>query len=393
MFLARRAIVVAIALLLAVQVVRNAAVHALATLHPAVAARFWAGHPAVEISLGLAEIGRAAGERRAIDQPTFAMIDDAATKAPLAPEPFLVRGVQARTAGDDELARRAFAAAQRRDPRSIPAAYFLAEYYLRTGRPLEGLEQTALLARLSPGGNRAVAPFIAAYARDRSNWPQIRALFRSQSGIEDGVLTQLALDARNTDAILALADAEHKNAHAPWLSPLLSSLVVAGDYLRAREVWNEIGRARLQRGKLLYDPEFASPGPPPPFNWKLVSGVVGLAERQPGKRLHVLFYGNQDGVLASQLLLLDTGAYRLKMQALGSSVHPENLRWSIRCDKTSEPFATIRLDEAASRGWTFDVPADCPAQWLELWGRSGDIAQQSEVSITAFSLSRAAPHA
>jgi hypothetical protein len=393
LLLARRLIVVAIALLLAVQVVRNAAVHAFAGLRPAMAARFWAGHPAVEISLGLAEIGRAAGQRRAISQPIFAMIDDAATKAPLAPEPFLVRGVQARAAGDDGLARRAFAAAQRRDPRSIPAAYFLAEYYLRKGRPLEGLEQTALLARLSPGGNRAVAPFIAAYARDPSNWPQIRALFRSQSSIEDGVLTQLALDARNTDAILALADGQHKKPHAPWLSPLMSSLVVAGDYARARAIWNEIGRARLQPGQLLYDPEFASSGPPPPFNWKLGSGVVGLAERQPGKRLHVLFYGNQDGVLASQLLLLDSGAYRLQMQAAAPSVHPEALRWSLHCDKASAPFASIGFDEAARRGWTFDVPVDCPAQWLELWGRSGDIAQQSEVTITALSLSRASPHA
>ena len=391
--LARRFIVIAIALLLAVQVVRNAAVHALATLHPAVAARFWAGHPAVEIALGLAEIGRAAGQRRAIDQPIFAMINDAATKAPLAPEPFLVRGVEARTAGDDGLARRAFAAAQRRDPRSIPAAYFLAEYYLRNGRSLEGLEQTALLARLSPGGNRAVAPFIAVYARDPSNWRQIRALFRSQSGIEDGVLTQLALDARNADAILALADAQHKNPHAPWLSPLLSSLVVAGDYLRARGIWNDVGRARLQPGQLLYDPDFASSGAPPPFNWKLVSGVVGLAERQPGKRLHVVFYGNQDGVLASQLLLLERGAYRLQMQAAGSSVHPEALRWSIRCDKASEPFASIGLDEAARRPWTFNVPVNCPAQWLELSGRSGDIAQQSEVTIAALSLSRAGAHA
>jgi hypothetical protein len=392
LLLAKRLFIVAIALLLALQIVRNAAVHAWAGLHPAIAAKVWAGHPAVEISLGLAEIGRAARERRPVDQPIFAMMADASTKSPLAPEPFLVRGVEAQTSGDREIARRAFEAAQRRDPRSIPAAYFLAEYYFRGGRPLEGLQQTALLARLSPGGNRAVAPFIALYARDRSTWPQVRALFRSQNGIEDAVLTQLALDPRNTDAILALADAQHKTPRAPWLSPLLSSLIVAGDYSRARAIWNEVARAGLQPRGLIYDPDFASPEPPPPFNWKLVSSVVGLAERRPGKRLHVVFYGNQDGVLASQLLLLDSGGYRLRMQAVGLSVHPEALRWSLRCDKASEPFTSIGIEEAVSRGWTFEIPANCPAQWLELSGRSGDIAQQSEATITALALEQAGAH-
>ena len=127
----RRLIVVAIALLVAVQVVRNAAVDALAPMDPAAAAKLWANHPSVEISAGLAQIGSDARQRKPIDPGTFRMIDDAAVKAPLAPEPFLVRGVQAQTGGDAEAAHRAFVAAQTRDPRSLPAAYFLADYYFR----------------------------------------------------------------------------------------------------------------------------------------------------------------------------------------------------------------------------------------------------------------------
>ena len=124
----RRIAVVLLALLLAVQVVRNAVVGALAPLHPDSAAKLWAGHPSVEISRGLAAIGRASRERKTIDPRVFATIDDAAAKSPLSPEPFLVRGVRAQTAGDLEAARRAFVAAQWRDPRSMPAAYFLANY-------------------------------------------------------------------------------------------------------------------------------------------------------------------------------------------------------------------------------------------------------------------------
>jgi hypothetical protein len=384
-----RGLIVAVAaLLLAVQVVRNAAAAALSPLHPATAAKFWAGHPTAEIASGLAEIGRAARERRDIPDGVFAMIDDAAAKSPLAPEPFLVRGVQARTAGDTDAARRAFTAAQWRDPRSMPAAYFLADYYFRAGDALHGLIQTALLARLSPRGTDVVAPFVAAYAQDRANWPQLRALFRSQEGLEDGVLIALAHDARNADAILALADADHRKPDSGWLKLLLSSLVASGDYARAHAIWSSVGHAR-KGGGLLYDAGFSEPEAPPPFNWSFSSGDVGLAERQPDGRLHVIFYGNQDGVLASQLLLLPAGAYRLQMQVVGAPVHPEALRWSMRCDKEKEPFATVGIADAATRGWTFKVPPGCSAQWIELSGRSGDVAQQSDVTIGGLALNRA----
>ena len=121
--------------------------------------------------------------------------------------------------------------------------------------------------------------------------------------------------------------------------------------------------------------------------------TVGLAERQPDGRLHVIFYGNEDGVLAGQLLLLPEGSYRLQMQVVGSPLHAEALRWSIRCDKKDQPEAIANVDQAARNGWTFQVPANCPAQRLELSGRSGDIAQQSEATIAALSLVRAGTRA
>ena len=382
----RRVVVAILALLLATQVVRNAAVGALAMLHPEAAAKLWRGHPAVEISLGLAEIGRASRTRTPIAPATFELIDDAAVKSPLSPDPFLVRGVQLRSEGDAKAARQAFLAAQRRDPRSLPAAYFLADHYFRAGDSLAGLQQTALLARLSPGGTAAVAPFVAAFAREPAHWPQIRAMFRSQPIMEQAVLASLAQDPRNVEALLALADQEHRKPDSPWLKAILTRLVEHGDYRRARALWSSIGGGRA--GDLVFDSGFSKPGPPPPFNWSLTTSGVGLAERQPGGRLHAIFYGNVDGVLASQLVALPAGTYRLAMQLVGSPVHAETLHWSIRCAKSGEVLATTGVDEAASRGWTFAVPANCEAQWLELSGRSGDIAQQAEVTIGGFTVAR-----
>jgi hypothetical protein len=381
-------VVVAVVLLLAAEVVRNSAVSALAAVRPQTAARLWPGHPAVRISLAMADIGASARERRPIDERSFAAMAQAAAEAPLSPEPFLVRGVRSQLSDDLDGALRAFLAAQWRDPRSLPAAYFLANHYLRHGDSYRGLQQTSLLARLSPGGTAAAAPFVAAYARDRSNWPMIRSLFRSQPELEDGVLNALARNPGNADAILAISGPAHRRPDSAWLATLLNSLVTAGQYSRARAIWSAIAGARTGSA-LVYDADFTAPQAPPPFNWSLAGSTIGLAERQPGGGLHLIFYGNRDGVLASELVMLAPGTYRLDLQLVGAAVRPELLRWSIRCDRSSEPISTAALDTVARRGWTFAIPANCPAQWLELSGRSGDIAQQSDATFARLRLKRA----
>ena len=257
---------------------------------------------------------------------------------------------------------------------------------------LEGLKQTVTLARLSPGGAQAAAPFLAAYAQDRANWPEMRALFRSQAWLEGGVLAALARDPRNTDAILALSDANHRTPDSDWLPVLLSSLITSGDYARARAIWSSIGGGHAPVDSL-FDAGFSAPEPPPPFNWSLASSTIGLAERQPGGRLHAIFYGNVDGVLASQLVLLPAGNLS-DGDAVGRLAGPS--RSAAMVDplrQVAEPVASAAVDEVASRGWEFQVPADCAAQWLELSGRSGDIAQQSDVTITGLTLKKAGPNA
>ena len=127
---------------------------------------------------------------------------------------------------------------------------------------------------------------------------------------------------------------------------------------------------------------------PPPFNWNLVSSTVGLAEREPGGRLHMIFYGQEDGTLASELLVLPAGAYRLTMSVSGDQSRMRTMNWSVRCAGSTKPFALVGLD-AAARGWAFTVPAGCPAQWLELSGISGDISQQTDATISGLRLTAA----
>ena len=385
-----RAIVAIIAaLLIAVQVARNAAVHALSEARPAEAAKFWSGHPASEIGVAMTEIARASRARRPVPESAFAQIADAAAKAPLAPEPFLVRGVQAGLAGDVRAAQRAFEAAQWRDPRSLPAAYFLADRYFRAGDLTQGLREVAALARLSPDGGTAAAPYIAQYATSPANWPALRALFATNPGLAQRVLTTLASNAQTVPAALALSG-PRESENQQWLQVLVNTLVQAGDYAKAHAAWARLAGGGAHAGELVHDPDFRDSIAPPPFNWQFTSSTVGLAERQKGGRLHVLYYGDEDGTLANQLLLLGPGRYRLTMRLVGEAARAHALTWSLWCDKAAQPLASITLDIAAARGWQFEVPSGCAAQWLKLSGTSADMPQQTDISVTDLTLTKVA---
>lgn len=383
----RSILAVVSALLVAVVVVRNAVVLQFAKTDPKTAARVWPSHPSSQLWLGLTEIGLSARARRPVAPATLELIRDAAAKAPLAPEPFLVRGVQGQMAGNQQLATAAFVAGRLRDGRSIPARYFLAEQYFRQGDAARGLREIAILARMIPDGVNDLAPFVASYAKDPRTQPQLRALFRSDPGLEQAALTTLATDARNADMVLGLAT---PSAKAPqWTEMLLRSLIKAGEYGKAQQIWAKLGRVRPANSSI-FDSKFEGSDAPAPFNWTLTSSTVGLAERQPGGRLHVIFYGQEDGLLAGQLLVLAPGRYRLAMRIEGQGVGAAALRWSVTCARSGQTLASLPLSEAAraSAGAPFEVPADCGAQNLQLIGSAAEIPQQVERTISNLVLVR-----
>lgn len=385
----RRVAILVCALLLAVQIVRNAAVAALAEALPQSAARVWPDHPQVRAQTGMIAIASATGNRKPVPQTVFQAVNDSALKAPLLAQPFLVRGVQAQLAGDDALARAAFIAAERRDPRALPPHYFLAEQDLRIGHVAHGLSELAVLADLAPGGAVSVAPFVATFARDRRNWPAVRSLFRRNPDLSGRTLATLAADPANAATIVALAGPATPGSNEEWLGPLLGNMISAGKYAQARALWASRANLSLSRDQPLFDSAFSNAAPPPPFNWALTSSSVGLAERLPGGRLHAIFYGQQDGPLARQLLVLEPGAYRLTMRITGDPARREALAWSVTCAKSAAPLATVDLATASQRAWSFTVPPSCAAVWLELAGVSNDIPKAADVTISELRMSRA----
>jgi len=380
----RTGLVLAAAFYLAFLVIRVALVQSDASKNAPWMAKFWPGHPAVVLESGLVEVGARAAAAEPIDAALVNRLLAASAKAPLAPEPFLVRGVGAQLARDHQLALRAFLAARERSPRTIAARYFLADHYFKAGLTNPGLAEISIIARLVPQSLPSVVPFLADFARSPGATPQVKELLRNHPRLEPVLLETLSDDAQNVDLILALWSGRGGEQDVAWQSRLLAQMVGAGHVELARATWARFTGGSAEPDQL-FDPEFGK-RTLPPFGWTLASGPAGVAEPEGGGRLHALFYGRDDLALAWQILTLKPGRYRLSMK-VEATPSPNALHWTVKCLPSSNEVGLVALDRSGSLSTTFAVPpANCAAQRLELSGAAQQIPQRADVTISQFRL-------
>ena len=389
-----RTIAVALlALLAAWQVIRSAFVQAYGADEPAKAAALWPSHPDILFKTALDEIANAAATGHPVPRQQIEAIYAAAARAPLAPEPFLVRGVDAQLAGNPTLAGRAFEAARQRDPRSLAAHYFLADHFLRTNQPEAGLEELARLTRLVPNGIASVAPYYARYAKERGGAARMKKVLGEHPEFAPDVMAALAMEASNADLILYLAgDHPEPQGEPPlWHGRLVEGLVASGQYRKARVIWSQLSGEQFASDSGLFDPQFSGKKAPPPFNWSLLSTASGLAEEQGNGRLHVIYYGRDNADLASQTLTLRPGRYRLSLKVEGGTKSLSSLAWKLSCLPAKRTLLSLAL--AAPQGQPvgdFTIGSDCPAQLLSLTGTPPDYPETVDVTLSALSLTRTA---
>jgi hypothetical protein len=386
----RTIIVAMLALVSMVLVVRTAFVDAYASSDPVKAAAIWPGHPSVILASGLEEIGRHAAAGRPADKAMVDRLVATAIKDPLAPEPFLVRGVEAQLAGNEALAGRAYVAARDRQPRAVAARYFLAAHYLRTGQIQPGLSEISSLTRLVPQSLDKIGPYLAAYARSEGATAQVKLMLLRNPRLEPVLLNELAVDARDARLALLLWSGRGGETARPWQARMVNTLVAAGRFEEGHAAWLRFTGGPVLQDQLI-DTNFQSQALPP-FGWTLASGSAGVAEPEEGDRIHVLYYGRDNLVLASRLMMLKPGSYRLSMQVSGASPLAKSLAWKVRCLPSSAEIANVELADARKGGVLgvgFAAPATgCNAQSLELTGLSPEFPEQAEVTITSLKLER-----
>ena len=394
----RTALVLALALAGAVQVARSAVVQHSIASRPDLAAMLWPSHPRVELALAMAEIGKAASAGQAPAAASVARSMAAARRAPLAVEPYLIRGAIAQSEKRDDLAERLFVEASRRDPRSAAARYFLAQRYLTSGRPGDGLRQASVLVRLVSGGPAALVPAIAQYARAPDALPTLRRMFASDHGLRDAVLSELARDAGNYDLIVRLAGDDIGRGEplvAPvWQTQLLRSLIDRGEFGRARALWLRISGLRTAPAGI-FNPQFARLAAPAPFNWSFGGGEFGFAEPAAGNSLQVIYYGRANAEFANQTLLLAAGTYELRMRVVRDSDSGSGLAWTVACGPAGAVLLNLPIGDiegvARPISGRFAVPAGCSSQTIRLTGTAREYAASEQVTINDLQLVRQRP--
>jgi hypothetical protein len=384
----RTIVVVAVAGLLAFQVVRTALIADPSTRNT-IAPRLWPGHPTLLTNRTMAEIGARAARGQTPLAETMRQVEVIANKAPLAAEPFLVEGAMAQIEGRPEHAEQLFLAARMRDPRSAAARYFLADRYLRTMRVAPALEEIAALSRLYIDARAQFGPALATFAKMPGGVSQLRRFFRTSPELEPFVLADLAKDARNADLVLALwgrRPVDPKALPPEWQGILIRKLIEQGQYAKAYAIWRRL--AGVERGAgTIFNPGFRKLPAPPPFNWEL-TGTGGVVEPTAGDRLQVIYYGRQDAVLAEQLLMLAPGRYELGMEISGPLGDEGEIGWTLSCMPRTDAIFQLPVTRKGRLTGKFTVPQNCPVQRLRLTALPGPFPQSQEFTIGGLTLTR-----
>jgi tetratricopeptide (TPR) repeat protein len=373
---------------MAVEVARITVANASADENPARSAWLAPFSPPALVSTAMSEVGSAAAAGQDVSHSTLQRLKLAAGAAPLQPEPFLVHGAIAERTGDLARARSLLEMARWRDPRSPAALYLLADVWLREGNIVQGLRQLALMSRIMPATSVQLVPALAEFARAPRASETLDSILRTNPELRRPLLIALAADPANADLVLALSGPERGSAEPQslvWKSRLLRGLVQRGDYDHAYAIWREFAGLPAGFSALLFNGDFKVVAAPAPFNWTFSSGGAGIAEPANGK-LRVLFYGNAEQALASQLLLLKPGNYELRAPVNGNPA-PGALSWTVTCGSGGRPIMDVPLTSSAT-GIRFAVPADCPSQMFQLMGHLEDMPQNSDVQIGRIQLER-----
>jgi tetratricopeptide (TPR) repeat protein len=344
------------------------------------------------------KIGQAAASGQPAPPDALASAVQAAVRAPLLSEPYLIEGASALSRGESERAAALFREARRRDPRSAAARYFLAQYYLQTGQAVRALEEASALTRLVPGASGALVPALARYAREPGAKPNLQKLFVENPQLGEQILAELARDASNASLVLGLAadGFGRKGGVVPgWQTQLLTSLISRGQFAQAHALWRRISGLR-PNSTGLFNPQFERIAAPPPFNWTFSSGKFGITEPAPPGKLQVMYFGRDDAELASQLLLLAPGPYELRMKISwqNPNIETSGLAWTLTCSPAARPLLSLPLSAAdkdtGALSGTFTVPANCPAQKLSLVGVAQELPVERQATISNLWLSREA---
>lgn len=336
-------------------------------------------------------------KRGMLAAPALAQVRDAAEHAPLDSRPFLFLGAEDLLQNQPARALKVFEAGQRLDPRDRWIRILLLDRYLRAHRYREAAVEMAVLNRLAAEAQAPIIAEMARMARDPATRDAVRQTLAEDPAMEESLLTTLAQNSTDPQLLLQLASPRARAIAARpngWGQALVTSMVARGRFQAARAVWARLFHVPTAAAQQpLYNSDFQTASGQPPFAWDFSGGAAGAATPQAGQ-LTVDYYGRDNATLASQLLVLPAGRYKLNYTLVGSA--GTGLAWTLTCaDGGTAAIGSFPVPGASGTAKhylaSFSVPASgCGAQWLRLVGIAAEFPSPVNVTLSGLSLQRVA---
>jgi hypothetical protein len=270
--------------------------------------------------------------------------------------------------------------------RSLPTRLWLIQRAVDRGDVASALGDFDTALRTSTAAPDILFPVLAGATDDPALVGPIAALLDQPEDWRVAFLNYAAGDghAAAGAAAVALRMKDHAViARSGVDDTLVASLVDEGRYPLALQLHDAYRPAPRDKG-LVRDPDFADPAQTFPFGWSftqtgaLDASRISLAGR-PALSYRSLADGS--GQAALQLLLLPPGGYHLAVRTAGPASDPAALPvWSLTCAQGAGGQLGAVDQPAGAAGvadLAFDVPADCPAQWLRLALRPAQAGESS----------------
>jgi hypothetical protein len=335
----------------------------LATKDVQLAAKLEQNHPDVLRQDVLIAVAKGSRDSQSLRLSTIRQLQSLAREAPLAPEPFAIKGALALAEFRLAEAERLLIEARRRNPRSKGVRYLLASAYLQQQKTMAALREILVLTDIAPQMSDAVIDMLAEFSYTPGAVVELRQALAGKPQIEAGLLSRLAQIPQNAPLVLALASDRHaQNGLLEWQQILLSALVNAGELPAASALWVKFsGKAPRPVG------DFSDSESKSPFTWSLAdSGEASARSTTAG--LNAQYFGRVDVDLASKILTLNPGRYDLQFRVARTSGEVGSLHWTITCLPQKIRVLDLPLSNAKLISAKFAVDAQCKAQQLKLVG-------------------------
>jgi len=396
---ARRLPAVVVALLvclfLAWWIVRSATVSAFSRSYPKVAAKVAPDDPRVMSG----QIQEELRTRMGVVSPRGKMkARQAILRAPLMEEPFDLGGIDKLVQHDHKGAEPFIRHALARNGRSRLARLLMLEIELRGKRARAAAEDMAILSRLMPDVQKVFVPELARLALDDETRPSLREVLQRDPDTHKALLQYLGQKQVKPSIILEIAGSNPPAVTdadvADWRKTLLTSMISKGNLDGAHLIWARLSKLPNAAAPTVYDGNFEGLPGLAPFNWTFSSTDIGAAEPDKKGGLQVEYYGRTAGELATQLLMLKPGLYRMSFHADGSIDNAQHrLIWRIQCNRSNATILELPLTGITYAGRNvaaaFTVPSNCNGQWLRLVGEPTEFPKIENVTIRNFKIQRA----